>query len=243
MRPLDRLKWLFSLTGAHHLPGAALRVAIVLAERAHRSDATCYPSHASLAKNTSLSTDSVKRALRMLEDRGRIAIERNAQGERPDRKTNRYRLLEANADPSLHEKKRGGHAAPNGGAFQGQTGGQPWGGKQGNRTRSQNKGSTRDDTPPAASLPPDRETFIAYCEKKGFGHIAERAFDYYSAGDWRDRNGKAIRNWKQKLISVWFDPVKNPPPERPAEERHSAEHAELLTAIEDQLTAMKETCS
>jgi hypothetical protein len=31
-----------------------------------------------------------------------------------------------------------------------------------------------------------------------------KAFNYYNVADWKDSNGKQVRNWKQKMQSVWF---------------------------------------
>lgn len=64
---------------------------------------------------------------------------------------------------------------------------------------------------------PTREEVKAYCKENGFGHIADRAFCYYDAGNWTDGKGKPVKNWKQKLQSVWFNAEKNPPP--PQEEQ------------------------
>ena len=51
-----------------------------------------------------------------------------------------------------------------------------------------------------------------YCKERGWLHIADKAFHYYEAGEWVDKNGAEIKNWKRKLISVWFDEKKNPRP-------------------------------
>jgi hypothetical protein len=52
--------------------------------------------------------------------------------------------------------------------------------------------------------PPGFEEFEAFCREKNFGHVAKQAFDYYSAGEWHDSQGRQVKNWKQKLIAVWF---------------------------------------
>ena len=31
-----------------------------------------------------------------------------------------------------------------------------------------------------------------------------KAYTYYSQADWTDRNGNKVKNWKQKMFSVWF---------------------------------------
>lgn len=59
---------------------------------------------------------------------------------------------------------------------------------------------------------PTFEEFFAYCEEKGFDHVAKRAFDYYSANDWKDNQNNPVKNWKLKLQSVWFDEQRNPKP-------------------------------
>ena len=35
---------------------------------------------------------------------------------------------------------------------------------------------------------------------------AQKFFNYYTAGEWHDGNGKPVKNWKQKAIAVWFKP-------------------------------------
>jgi hypothetical protein len=37
-------------------------------------------------------------------------------------------------------------------------------------------------------------------------HSAKIAFDYYDVSNWQDSKGNKVRNWKQKMIAVWFKP-------------------------------------
>lgn len=54
---------------------------------------------------------------------------------------------------------------------------------------------------------PSLEDFKQYCLEKGYlPELAEKAFSYYDSADWKDSNGKQVKSWKQKLISVWFKP-------------------------------------
>ena len=54
-------------------------------------------------------------------------------------------------------------------------------------------------TPP--SLDEVKEFFL----KKGYDvKIADKAFDYYSAAEWKDSRGKPVMSWKQKMIAVWM---------------------------------------
>jgi len=96
------------------------------------------------------------------------------------------------------------------------------------------KKSVRDD-------PPSKEQFSDYCRAKGFGHIADRAFEYYSELDWSDAAGNEIKSWKAKLQSVWFDEKKNPPPPEPEDKFGEyyispAEEADIM-ALERQIEA------
>jgi len=44
-----------------------------------------------------------------------------------------------------------------------------------------------------------------YFKLKGYTpETAFKAFEYYSANDWKDRDSKPVKNWKQKMIGVWF---------------------------------------
>lgn len=47
---------------------------------------------------------------------------------------------------------------------------------------------------------------------------AEKFFNYYSIAEWKDSNGKQVKNWKQKAQSVWFKPeneIKKVDPDSP----------------------------
>ena len=44
-----------------------------------------------------------------------------------------------------------------------------------------------------------------YFKENGYSEIsAERSFNYYSIADWHDSKGNKVKNWKQKMQSVWF---------------------------------------
>jgi hypothetical protein len=61
---------------------------------------------------------------------------------------------------------------------------------------------------------PSLDDVTAYFKEKGYKtETAKIAFEYYNASNWHDRDGKPVKNWKQKMISVWFkeehkEPVK-----------------------------------
>ena len=61
--------------------------------------------------------------------------------------------------------------------------------------------------------PPTFEEVKAYCEEKHLTISPQRFIDYYEAGDWTDKAGKPVKNWKQRL-QTWqaHEPEKKPTP-------------------------------
>lgn len=60
---------------------------------------------------------------------------------------------------------------------------------------------------PKKFKPPTIEEVADYfCEKGHPIELANTFYDYYACGNppWHDRDGRAVRSWKQKAISVWF---------------------------------------
>ena len=49
--------------------------------------------------------------------------------------------------------------------------------------------------------PPTLQDIQNYCKERKNSVSASKFFDYYSAGEWKDKDGKAVKNWKQKLLS------------------------------------------
>lgn len=44
-----------------------------------------------------------------------------------------------------------------------------------------------------------------FLEKGSTVEKAKQAFDYYEVADWHDSKGKPVKNWKQKMLSVWIN--------------------------------------
>ncbi len=57
--------------------------------------------------------------------------------------------------------------------------------------------------------PPTLEEVKEYCKQRNNFVDAKQFYDYYSAGDWKDKNGKQIKNWKQKMIANWEKKASN----------------------------------
>lgn len=54
--------------------------------------------------------------------------------------------------------------------------------------------------------PPTLDEINQYIKEKNLNVDGKKFFDYYSEGGWKDRDGKPIRNWKQKMLVVWDKP-------------------------------------
>jgi len=53
--------------------------------------------------------------------------------------------------------------------------------------------------------PPSQIEVIDYFNQNGYSEeSAIKAFKYYETGQWKDGKGNKVKNWKQKMQSVWF---------------------------------------
>lgn len=50
-------------------------------------------------------------------------------------------------------------------------------------------------------IPPTLEEVKAYCKERNNNVDAEKFYDYYAVADWKNKEGKPVRNWKQTVIS------------------------------------------
>lgn len=78
---------------------------------------------------------------------------------------------------------------------------------------SDKKSGTDSETKQKRFTPPSLAEIEAYCRERGNHVDPKKFFDYYSEGEWRDKDGKPVRNWKQKMISVW----EKEEPQKPAD--------------------------
>jgi hypothetical protein len=81
-------------------------------------------------------------------------------------------------------------------------------GEEEGRKNSPNKGSSK------AFIPPTLEEVREYARSKDCEDIADRFYEYFTDGEWKDSAGKPVRSWKQKLLT-WRnkEPAKNKPPD------------------------------
>lgn len=77
--------------------------------------------------------------------------------------------------------------------------------KQDASLRREEKNKRREEK--SKFIPPTLDDVIRYFQEKGYStEIAKKAFEYYDAGNWHDRNGDKVKSWKQKIIANWFKP-------------------------------------
>ncbi len=90
------------------------------------------------------------------------------------------------------------------------------------------EGEGESPAPPAYERP-DYETVLREARRRGCGELARAFFDYYDAAGWRDREGRPVRSWRQKLV-LWqereekkgYGGKKSPGTQKnPAQERES----------------------
>ncbi|GAA4328382.1 hypothetical protein [Flaviaesturariibacter amylovorans] len=88
---------------------------------------------------------------------------------------------------------------------------------EGKGREQERKGGEPPASPPPSSdqgqqkkgvlVPPPVQEVEAFFEEKGYSKAAARkAHEYYSTAGWKDSRGNPVKNWKQKMIAVWFKP-------------------------------------
>ena len=54
-------------------------------------------------------------------------------------------------------------------------------------------------------IPPTLDDVKEYFKLNGYKEEAAiKSFNFYSTADWHDTQGRPVKNWKQKMIGVWF---------------------------------------
>ena len=82
----------------------------------------------------------------------------------------------------------------------------PPSGAPGNKGKAKTK--TRRRQNPPRFVPPTAEQVRAFAATKGYPDFdAQKFIDYYELGNWHDSQGRAVHNWKQKLLAVWLKPA------------------------------------
>lgn len=76
---------------------------------------------------------------------------------------------------------------------------------EGNKDKDKDKDNIDKDINTARKSPPSIQEVVQYFQKNGYKEeVARKAFSYYAENDWKDSQGKKVKNWKQKMVGVWF---------------------------------------
>lgn len=52
---------------------------------------------------------------------------------------------------------------------------------------------------------PSLEEVVCYFKENNYPeNLAQKAFSFYNSANWKDSKGNEVKNWKQKMIGVWF---------------------------------------
>lgn len=71
--------------------------------------------------------------------------------------------------------------------------------------KGNDKGKSNDEEKNKIFTPPTEIDVIAYFLENGYTeYSAKKAFQYYDSAKWVDSKGSKIKNWKQKMVGVWF---------------------------------------
>lgn len=80
---------------------------------------------------------------------------------------------------------------------------------------------------------PTLEDVKEYARSREHEDLATKFYDYYTAGNWVDSNGKKVRNWKQKFIT-WCTKEKEAPKKLVNERKYTTEELNsFYTNIDD----------
>ena len=64
-----------------------------------------------------------------------------------------------------------------------------------------NKSASSSQSKRKKFVPPSLDEVARYIEEKKLAIDPRRFFDFYTAGEWHDSNGKPVKNWKQKALT------------------------------------------
>lgn len=72
---------------------------------------------------------------------------------------------------------------------------------QDNITSINNTFNIRETKKKKSFTPPTLEEVKAYCEERKNNVDYKYFYDYYSSGNWKDKKGDPVKNWKQRIIT------------------------------------------
>ena len=175
------------------LPGNAKIVAAVLIDRIGRND-SCWPGVRTIAKDTGLSIQAVIDSVHRLEIKQIFQVNRQGSG-----KANRYFLNSKSAQEIRAPKKLERTKNLNSGALKSSA--QAPKKLEQNQRDQLNQTKERESKRRTKFTPPTLEEVQEYISRNNYNVDAKTFHKYFTEGNWHDRDGKVVRNWKQKIIS------------------------------------------
>jgi hypothetical protein len=72
-------------------------------------------------------------------------------------------------------------------------------------TLNENVNVNKKDNEKKIFIPPVLSDVQSYFQENGYSlESANKAFNYYATNNWADSKNNKIKNWKQKMVGVWF---------------------------------------
>ena len=134
--------------------------------------------------------ETILAALNLLKQKGCIDFERGAKRNQPTR----YKIIpllnsakDSAKDSAKHSPKRS--AKDSGNPKQETINNKP-------KQKQVNNAGAR-----AKFIPPTLEEVNEYVMERGLHVVAKDFYDYFTVGEWKDKNGVPVRNWKQKILT------------------------------------------
>lgn len=70
-----------------------------------------------------------------------------------------------------------------------------------NKNDSKNDSDNKNKNNNNQFIPPTLQQVKDYCLEKGYVLDCQKFIDYYTASNWKDKDNKQVKNWKQKVIT------------------------------------------
>ncbi len=70
-----------------------------------------------------------------------------------------------------------------------------------NKNDSDSDSNSDSNLKPKGFIKPTLQEIIQYCQERKNSLDVKKFFDYYEASGWKDKDGKQVKNWKQRIIT------------------------------------------
>lgn len=167
---------------------------------------SCFPSLNTICEDLSVSKNTIIKAIKELESINLIAVKRSKKMDKNVNLVNVYIPLALTETIDLSNDLDGSCGEPHGSC------GEPpvvhVVNPNNNNTNNNINNESKDFKKSKKTFtPPTEKAVIDYFDERGYTEEAAKlAYEFYAVADWIDSRGCAVKNWKQKMLSVWFKP-------------------------------------